>query len=942
MYNLKRTIRTITKAPKLGVFTAIGAVIALTMLLAACPEEAPTGPTGPTGPSAPTNLVVEISDSQAELTWDAVAGATEYRIYRAGPDGVLARIASNITITNTTFTDTGLENGTQYRYVVRAVTSAGESGDSDGVIATPVLAAPAAPANLSATAGDAQVTLSWDAVGNAETYQVYRADTANGTLARIADSTTITETSHIDTGLTNGTAYRYTVRAANAAGVSPDSSETSATPLPPILVAPANLSGTPSSPAGNIQISLSWDAVAGAAEYQIYRAATPGGTLTRVDEDTTITAATYTDTVLISGTAYRYTVRAVNIAGVSPDSNEISITAPTPPAVPANLSGTASASEGIINTALSWAAATGAAEYRIYRAIADGAPTRIASSDTITATAYTDTRLMRGTTYRYTVRAVNADGESADSSEEIVATPAIPAAPENFSATGGSGQITLSWDTATGATEYQIYRALEGAFITFSRIASSATVTTTFHADTGLTGGTGYRYFVRAVNSNGESLASDVVRATVPATLAAPANLAAAAANTEVLLSWDAVAGAAEYRIYRAATVSGTLTRIAGSTTITATTYTDTGLTNGTAYRYTVRAFNNAGESPDSTEVTATPAVPATLPAAPANFRGNTGALAALLSWDAVAGATEYRVYRAATTGGTRTRIAADTTITDTAYTDTGLTNGTSYRYTVRAVNDVGEGNDSFPLSLSPDDHGNIAAGATPVTSGTAVTGRLEVNFDHDYFSIDITASPSNRVEIAATTTGSTNTVGTIYNSSGVAIVSDDDSGVDSNFRAATILQESGTYYVRVSGFLASTGAYSLTVTATATTATNDDDHGNSANGATSVTSGVAVPGSIELSGDHDYFSITVTASTSDPVTITATTTGTTDTLGTIFSSSGTQLAQHDDISASTNLNIRNLNFRVSTMVTESGTYYIRVSAYQVNTGDYSLTVTAE
>ncbi len=135
MYNLRRTKK---KAPKLGVFTAIGAVIALTMLLAACPEDPPAGPAGPTGPSSPTNLMVEISDGQAELSWGAVAGATEYRIYRVGSDGTLTRIAEDTTITETTFTVTGLDNGTPYRYVIRAVNSAGiESGDSSQIRATP-------------------------------------------------------------------------------------------------------------------------------------------------------------------------------------------------------------------------------------------------------------------------------------------------------------------------------------------------------------------------------------------------------------------------------------------------------------------------------------------------------------------------------------------------------------------------------------------------------------------------------------------------------------------------------------------------------------------------------------------------------------------------------------------------------------------------------------
>ncbi len=921
MYNLKRTIRTITKAPKLGVFTAIGAVIALTMLLAACPEEAP--PAGPTAPAGPANLVVEINDSRAILTWDAVDGATEYRVYRAdGSSGALVRINTDTPITGTTFTDTGLTNGTEYRYVVRAVNNAGESGDSEEVMATPMLTAPAAPANLSTTPGSRQVSLSWDAAAGATEYYVYRKDTVDGTPARIAESTTITETNYTDTGLTNDTTYRYTVRAVNAAGASPDSNEASATPVAAAAapVAPENLSAT----AGNTEVLLAWNAVPGATEYRIFRADTANGTLTRIANGITITAATYTDTGLANGTAYRYTVRAANSIGESPDSNEITVTPVLPlPAAPANLSATFR-NGGVI---LSWDAVAGAVEYYVYRKdTIDGALARIADSNTITVTSYTDTGVANDTTYRYTVRAVNAAGVGPDSNEASVAIPALPAAPENLSAAGGNAQISLSWDAVSGAAEYYVYRAPESAIILFVRIADSTTITDTAYTDTGLTAGDSYRYVVRAVDSAGESADSNVVRVTVPTVPTAPANLRASVADTVVSLAWNAVGNATEYRIYRAATANGTLTRIAGSTTITDTAYTDTGLTNGTAYRYTVRAFNGAGESPDSTEVTATPALQP--PTAPANFSVVAGPLAALLSWDAVAGATEYRVYRATT--GNPARIASGTTITDTTYTDTGLTSRTAYRYTVRAVNSAGEGTATSAISVTPDDHANaLGVGATPVTSGTAITGTIDVAGDRDYFSVEVTLGESESATIFATTTGSTDSAGRLYDSDGTQLASNNDDGAGFNFQLESTITASGTYYVRVNGGdqFTTTGDYSLTVTVTVVT---PDDHSNIATGATPITSAAAIDGSIDPTADQDYFSFTVTTSTQ--VTVVAFTTGTLDTVGAIFNSSGTQLGTDNNSGEGG-------NFRIAVSISASGTYYIRVASNGAITGDYSLTL---
>ena len=86
---------------------------------------------------------------------------------------------------------------------------------------------PAAPTGLTATAGDAQVALTWNASATASSYKVKRATTSGGPYTVVATPTT---TSHTDTGLTNGTTYYYVVSAVNASGESANSSQVSATP----------------------------------------------------------------------------------------------------------------------------------------------------------------------------------------------------------------------------------------------------------------------------------------------------------------------------------------------------------------------------------------------------------------------------------------------------------------------------------------------------------------------------------------------------------------------------------------------------------------------------------------------------------------------------------------------------------------------------------------
>ncbi len=89
---------------------------------------------------------------------------------------------------------------------------------------------PGSPSGLTATAGNLQVTLSWNASAGATSYRVKRSTTSGSGYAAIASPAT---TSYTDTGLTNGTVYYYVVTAVNAAGESANSPQASATPAAP-------------------------------------------------------------------------------------------------------------------------------------------------------------------------------------------------------------------------------------------------------------------------------------------------------------------------------------------------------------------------------------------------------------------------------------------------------------------------------------------------------------------------------------------------------------------------------------------------------------------------------------------------------------------------------------------------------------------------------------
>ena len=180
--------------------------------------------------------------------------------------------------------------------------------------------APAAPASAPATftvtaqPGNSMV-LNWSASAGATSYTVRRATSSGGPYTVIASL--LTGTTFTDTGLTAGTTYYYVVDAANTGGDGVYSSAASAVALPPLPSAPTNLVA---SAASTTSVSLVWTAATNAVSYNVKRSLTSGGPYTTVQ--TGVTATSYTNTALTTGTTYYYVVSAVNASGEGGNSNE--------------------------------------------------------------------------------------------------------------------------------------------------------------------------------------------------------------------------------------------------------------------------------------------------------------------------------------------------------------------------------------------------------------------------------------------------------------------------------------------------------------------------------------------------------------------------------------------------------------------------------------------
>ncbi len=197
-------------------------------------------------------------------------------------------------------------------------------------------------------------------------------------------------------------------------------------------------------------------------------------------------------------------------------------------------------------------------------------------------------------------------------------------------------------------------------------------------------------------------------------------------AYNRVELSWtgssDAESGVSGYRIYR----NGTLRSFVGGTT-----FADTTVAAATTYTYTVRAVNGSllesGDS-NSLPVTTPAAVDTQAPTAPGNLRTDSVTTTAVaLRWNASTdnvGVTSYRIYRGAAQIGTATGVT---------YSDSGLTQATSYSYRVTALDAAGnESNPSSTLDVTTVDPGDTTAPTIPtgLLAGGATTTSVQLSWN--------------------------------------------------------------------------------------------------------------------------------------------------------------------------------------------------------------------
>lgn len=415
-------------------------------------------------------------------------------------------------------------------------------------------------------------------------------------------------------------------------------------------------------------VQIKWDRVSGADSYGIYRK-TPGNSWTQI-ASVGSTASSYTDTTAKSGLTYVYTVRASkNGTRGSYDTQGLTIDYIEIPTV-------ASLTNRDNGVTISWDAISGAEKYRLYRYTSGSELTVIT---TTSSTSYTDTSVKSGTTYYYRLRCVDSSGTNFTSSyttdDRSITYLSVP---KLNSVYGNNGGVTAKWSKVSGASSYRVYRKTSGTG--WSQIG---TTTSTEYKDTTAKTNTTYTYTVRAVKnsslSNYDSSGKSVKY------VATPTVSSLTLTTNGITIKWNAVSGGSKYRIYRHTGDDDDLTLVA---TVSGTTYTDTSVSSGKPYYYRIRCVNDSGTQFTSGFNTNDKYVYYVKAPVLNSVYGDVGGVT--VKWEKSNGASQYRIFRK--TNGSSWQAVGTVSSNSNSFKDTSAKTGTTYTYTVRAVNKSGNG----------------------------------------------------------------------------------------------------------------------------------------------------------------------------------------------------------------------------------------------------------
>lgn len=696
-----------------------------------------TGATSPPAPSNPPAIVDISADSVTvspliETLSDPNGGSvvTGYLVTSI-PEGrtcSMGRYGPSCTVS-------GLTSGAGYQFVLQAINSIGTGPMSRpsniAVIGSPVQPTiPGAPRSVAVGASSGKAALSWRAPvsdGGAAIVGYNVMASPGGQTCSTNGSLSCTVS-----GLSNGTAYTFSVTATNSVGTGQAATSSAVTP-----------SAVPDAPVGAVaaagptSATVRWSAPpsnGGSAITSYQVTSTPGS------KTCSTAGLTCTVTGLTNGTTYTFRVTARNVTGTGPAAVSTPATPQLAFAAPSGV--TAIAGNRVVSVAWVAPAATGGSTITGYVVTATAigracwtseqsgcipsASSGVSSPEIRTCSTvdlHCDmTGLWNGVTYSISVKALTAS-RTGPSSAFVTAIPRPdpPSAPTGVSAFASTGSATVTWSASSADGDsrivgYTVTSTPDGRTCSWTTGELSCIVS-------GLTNGTAYTFTVKATNATGDSVASAPSAPVTPkGAPGSPSSVSGTAADRSVAVSWSAPAtngGSTITSYVVTSTPDGrSCTWSSGPLTCTV-----TGLANGTSYVFTAVAINSFGSG--SISAASSSVVPRALPGAPTAVIASAGNGAVTVSWSAPVsnGGAVISKYTVTSSPGGKTCTWSSGPLSCTV---TGLTNGTSYTFTVVATNAAGNGAvSSASSSVSP----RTVPGAPRSVTGVAGNGSVTVSW---------------------------------------------------------------------------------------------------------------------------------------------------------------------------------------------------------------------
>ena len=681
-------------------FTSFAAAICLVVSLSACgggggttassggQTPITTMPAPPATGQPPTNPPLSFPEAEVQtapeanairVSWVAVSGATGYKVQwqSAASTSWQQKLLNNPGTTS--YKITGLSSTQQYRVRVIPIGRNGDGNPSQSSIVTPRVPVPVEITTVNVVAAVNAITVSWAAVSGATGYKVQWQSAASTSWQQKLLNNPGT-TSYKITGLSSTQQYRVRVIPIGRNGDGNPSQSSIVTPRVPVPVETTTVIVV----ATVNSLAVRWDEVENAAHYKVQWKS--GSQSWDSSREQIVQGQEYLIVGLTPGTEYSVRVIPVGRDGTEGTVSFAPSTATHPPL---------SFPEAEVQTnpeanaiTVSWVAVSGATGYKVQWQSAESTSWQRFSEILVSnpgTTSYKITGLSSTQRYRVRVIPIGRNGDGSPSQSSIV-TPRVPVPVEitTVEVAATVNALAVRWDEVENAVRYKVQWKSGSQSWDSSR---EQIVQVQEYLIVGLTPGTQYSVRVIPVGRDGTegtvSSFSSTATPTTPPLVAAPSSVTAIAASNALSVSWTTVSGAVGYKIqWKSGTDAWSSTRQHTVNDPSITSFKINGLTAGTQYTVRIVPIGTYGDGTSSVQRTATPTAPPQPVTAPENLLLADDRQTSLkVSWDAVSGATGYKVQWKKTdqAWSTTTRQADVTGGSTSSYKITGLSHSTVY-----------------------------------------------------------------------------------------------------------------------------------------------------------------------------------------------------------------------------------------------------------------------